>query len=135
MITPEQLAKSGTEHGHQTALFCWAAMNLETYPELKWMHAIPNGGYRNKTEAGRLKAEGVKAGVSDVFLPVESGCYHGLYLEMKKPGEKASAKQLEFGAFVKTQKYAFHVCDHWQKARDILIKYFENPDLTLDKGI
>ena len=35
MITPEQLAKSGTEHGHQAALFCWIALNIDRYPELE----------------------------------------------------------------------------------------------------
>ena len=39
------------EDAEQAALFDWAAY----YPELKWMHAIANGGYRNKKEAARLK--------------------------------------------------------------------------------
>ena len=123
MITPEQLAKSGTEQGHQSALFCWAAMNLDKYPELKWMHAIPNGGYRNKIEAARLKAAGVKAGVSDIFLPVSRGAYHGCYIEMKRPGEKASIKQLEFGGYVRSKGYFFSVCDHWEKAVEEIKAY------------
>lgn len=124
MITPEQLAASGTEHGHQAALFCWAVQNKERFPGIEDMHAIPNGGYRNKATAGILKAEGVKASVSDVFLPVARGVYHGAYIEMKKPGEKASKKQLEFGERVFNQGYYFIVCDHWQKAVEFLEKYF-----------
>ena len=30
--------------------------------------AVPNGGNRSKSEAGRLKAEGVKAGVPDITV-------------------------------------------------------------------
>ena len=41
-ITPEQLAASGSEDGHQSALFCWAALNTEQYPQLKNLFAIPN---------------------------------------------------------------------------------------------
>ena len=39
------------------------------WPCLKWLHHIPNGGLRNRVVAGKLKAEGVRAGVSDYFLP------------------------------------------------------------------
>src|SRR6266576_1994743 len=68
-MTPEQLALSGSENAEQTALFCWAGLNQIKYPPLKWMFAVPNGGFRFKREAGRLKAGGVKAGVPDVVLP------------------------------------------------------------------
>lgn len=44
--------------------------------------AVPNGGNRNKIEASRLKAEGVKAGVPDLTVVYE-GMYYGL--EVKKP--------------------------------------------------
>lgn len=70
-------------------------------PELRWLHAIPNGGYRDKATAGKLKAEGVKRGVSDMFLPLpmkgpivggsyqgqelQTFTYAGLYVEMKRP--------------------------------------------------
>ncbi|MFH1496610.1 MAG: hypothetical protein ABII82_02175 [Verrucomicrobiota bacterium] len=50
--------------------------------------AIPNGGARTKAEAGRLKAEGVRAGVVDLILldppPLLFG-YVGVALEMKAP--------------------------------------------------
>ena len=34
---------------------------------------IPNGGSRHKAEAARLKAQGVKAGVPDLCIPVARG--------------------------------------------------------------
>lgn len=124
-MTPEQLAKSGSEHAHQTALFAWAALNKTRWPELAWMHAIPNGGLRDRITAAKLKAEGVKSGVSDVFLPVKRGAWSGLYIEMKKPKGKPTAEQLAFGVFVLSQGFGFIVCDHWEKARDVIINYME----------
>ena len=47
--------------------------------------AVPNGGNRSKSEASRLKAEGVKAGVPDITV-VHDGMYYGL--EVKKPATK-----------------------------------------------
>jgi hypothetical protein len=122
-MTPEQLAAPNTEHAHQTALFCWVNRNLEKYPELKWLHAIPNGGERNAAVAARLKAEGVKSGVSDISLPCARKGFHGLYIEMKKPGGRESANQKEFGAYLIEQKYLYRCCDHWEKARETLDWY------------
>ena len=51
----------------------------EFHPKLRWMFAIPNGGYRDVREATRLKKQGVKSGVSDMFLPPFYGplpCLH-----------------------------------------------------------
>lgn len=122
-MSPEDYAKAGTEHSHQVALFMWSSQNLDKYPVLKWMYAIPNGGERNIAVAGRLKAEGVKSGVSDVCLPVSRLGWYGLYIEMKKPGGKESDKQKEFGAFLNEQGYYYLCCDHWEMARDVLVWY------------
>lgn len=130
-MTPDQLAKSGTESGHQRAVFAWAALNMSRFPELRWLHHIPNGGARGddaKTRAIRgnaLKAEGVKVGVADLFLPVKRGEYSGLYIEMKKPGKikTTSKEQDEFGEFVKAQGFGWIVCDNWESAVQVLQDY------------
>src|SRR5258708_3842236 len=101
MITPEMLAKSGTEHGHQAALFCQAQISAPEFPELKYgLFAIPNGGLRTKVTAANLKVEGVKRGIADVQLAVARGIFHALFIEMKKPGEikGQSNEQKEFQA-------------------------------------
>lgn len=145
MITPDMLARNGTEHGEQCAVFCWAAQNLERLPMLQWIHAIPNGGKRDKITAGRLKAEGVKAGVADIFLPYpriiriqalnheEKPCgtpfyrtFHGLYVEMKRATGKMSDVSQEQAAFQ-------HHCDDngyvwvagfgWQMAVQAIERY------------
>lgn len=137
-LTPETLARSGSEDAHQTALFCWASMHQTQYAALRWLFAIPNGGSRGddaKTRAirgSRLKATGVKVGVSDILLPVKRGPYSGLFIEMKRPelkpkreGSKggASDEQLEFGAFVQSEGYGFIVCYGWQHAVEVIEAY------------
>jgi hypothetical protein len=115
------LTKSGTEHGEQAALFCWASSPevRAKYPELEWMFAIPNGGLRNKASAGMLKAEGVKAGVADVMLPVTCHYFAGLFIEMKRAnGVPSDVKphQTKFADFVKAQGYVHAVAFGWQQA-------------------
>jgi len=85
-ITPAKPRKD-TEHTEQVVFFNrirTLAMNDPRYAmAVKRTHAVPNGGGRSKREAGRLKAEGVTPGVSDIFCALPSGAFHGLYIEMK----------------------------------------------------
>jgi hypothetical protein len=125
-MTPEDLAKSGTESGQQRALFCWANMyeQRQKWPELKWMYAVPNGGARSGSQGATLKAEGLKPGVSDICLPIKRQGYSGFYIEMKKPGGGIeSDEQIEFGTFVVTQGFLYRCCHTYQDARDSIIWY------------
>jgi hypothetical protein len=140
MITPEQLAKSNTEAAHQSAIFCWAAMNMQKYLELRWIHSSAYGamfGDDATTRAirgGRLKAQGMRSGVADIFLPVKRGQWSGLYIEQKKPSVKPkketskgglSDDQIEFRNFVMSQGFGWAVSYHWEYSRDLLIRYLE----------
>lgn len=128
-IDPASLAKNGTEHGHQVALFCWCSLNQAQYPELMDMFAIPNGGERNIIVAANLKAEGVKSSVPDIFLPYARANCHGLFIELKRPADpskkagKASAEQTKTIARLRELGYGACVCVGWQAARDVLIQY------------
>lgn len=86
-----------TEHDEQVALFREMHLRGCTDPRWRQAFAIPNGGLRSKKTAARLKAEGVKAGVPDIFLPVPVGLWSGLFIEMKRPkGGRLSDGQREF---------------------------------------
>lgn len=128
-MTPEQLARSGTEDAHQMALFQWAAMNRQQHPCLEWLHAIPNGGQRNARTGAKMKATGTRSGVWDVFLPFPRSHYHGLYIEMKKPGLQnhknggLSDKQVEFGQFAQQCGYWVAVCYSWEEAVQVIEGY------------
>jgi VRR-NUC domain len=123
---PEQIAKSGTEAAHQTALFAWAALNTYKYPELAWMFAIPNGGTRNPIEAGFMKAAGVRSGVPDVFFPVARWGKHGLWIELKVGKNKPRKHQTEWIAMLMHLGYAVVVAYSWIEASDYIIQYLED---------
>ena len=82
----------------------WAEVNAGKWPELRLLHAVPNGGSRSSakdrrgtrysTEAQRLSAEGLKPGVPDLDLPVARRGFHGLRLEMKGIDGNVSTVQM-----------------------------------------
>lgn len=116
-----------SEANEQQWLFRWAwDMQHLKWPELELMHHIPNGGSRNRIEAARLKGQGVKAGIPDVFLPVAKGGYHGLYIEMKKQhGGRVSPEQKDKIAKLREQGYRVEVCEGFQIAADVIEAYME----------
>lgn len=72
--------------------------------------AIPNGGQRNVVVAAKLKAEGVLAGIPDLFIPVAKGKFHGLFIEMKAEGNKPTLSQREMINCLSSEGYACEVC-------------------------
>ena len=112
------------ESEEQTVLFEWARLQSGRYPELSLLYHVPNGGSRNKAEAGRLRAEGVKAGVPDLCLPVARGGFHGLYIELKRErGGKASEDQRGWLDSLSKQGYFAVICEGWNAAAETITKY------------
>jgi len=134
-ITPEQLAKPGHEHDHQKAVCQAVALTLsKTWPAAILLHAIPNGSRLMGTgttegniEGNKMKAEGLRPGVPDMFLPVLAPRvtplahpWPGLYLEMKVPGRETKAlggrtdKQQKWHRDLVAQGYAVATAYGWQ---------------------
>jgi hypothetical protein len=113
-----------TEHQEQCALFEWAAWAAKRIPELHLMHAIPNGGKRDIRTAAMLKAEGVKPGVPDIFLPVARGGKHGLYIELKRRrGGVISKAQEAWIRALTNQGYMCAVCHGAEAANNEILAY------------
>lgn len=123
--TPEQIARPGTEAAHQTAMFAWAALNTHRFPELAYLFAVPNGGTRNKVEAGFLKAQGVRSGVPDIFLPVSRWGKHGLWIELKVGKNRPSENQQEWMAMLARHGYAVVVAYSWIEGTNYITQYLE----------
>jgi hypothetical protein len=118
------------EHQEQAAFFNVLRMHEKDLPALKWVHAIPNGGNRDKRTAGRLWAEGVKAGVADIFVPIpvkgaDDRWTFGMYIEFKAGKNKLTREQREFLGFAESQRYRFVVAYSWREALDALTEYLD----------
>ena len=115
-----------TEAEEQITLFEWARLQRGKYPELTLLYHVPNGGSRNKAEAGRLRAEGVKAGVPDLCLPVPRGRFHGLYIELKRRrGGRVDELQVAWKEELMKQGYSVALCKGWEAAAEVILNYLE----------
>lgn len=83
-----------SEHLEQVRLVSWFR---RTFPDVR-IFAVPNGGVRSGLQGVKLKAEGVSAGVPDLFVPAWS-----LWVEMKRAkGGTVSSEQKDWIAYLES---------------------------------
>ena len=105
-------AKSVDREGQEQAALM-RELQLRYPAVFELMYHVPNGGLRVKAVAGKLKAQGVKAGIPDLVLTMARGGFFGLYIEFKAtpPNDAAiSPSQHECIRKLNEQGYLAVVC-------------------------
>lgn len=106
-----------SEEDEQRALIAWADSVLvvdwndtsRTFAIGDYLLAVPNGGARHRAEGGKLKAQGVRAGVPDLFLAVPRAGSCGLWID----------RLTDAG-------YTVAIAHGWRAASRIILTYLEN---------
>ena len=107
--SPVLKATLPTEHEEQRDLVRWFRRK---YGPVR-IFAIPNGGYRSMTAAAKFKAEGVSAGVLDLFIPAWR-----LWVEMKRQkGGRVSPEQADWIEYLESVGYTCLVCPGSENAQ------------------
>jgi len=115
-----------TEHEEQRNFVNW--MKKKSLVDYRYglIFAIPNGGKRGKITAAKLKLEGVRPGIPDLFLPVPTNLYHGLFIEMKRyKGGTLSKNQIIWLNALLNQGYLCKVGNGAEEAKDIVRRYLK----------
>lgn len=126
---------TGSEHDEQTALFNWARLTAVEWPALAWMFAIPNGGERHPLVAVKLRDEGVRAGVPDMFLPAPVAPWHGLFIELKAGRNKTTEQQTEWLAALRAAGYQTVVSYGWEAAARDILDYLGASQAQIDRAL
>lgn len=98
------------EHLLQVSCVRWYRLK---HPKLRDnLFAVPNGGFRSATTAGKMKAEGVLAGVSDLILLKSNRFYGALLIEMKTADKdsRQTDRQREWQRSMEGEGYKYVVC-------------------------
>lgn len=114
------------EHALQVQCVRW--FDCQYSPLSKCLFAIPNGGRRDKLTGAKLKAEGVRAGVADLFLCIAASGKHGLFIEMKteENGSRQSEAQKEFASIARDGGYGYEVCRSLDEFVRIISEYMND---------
>ena len=109
-----------SEYDEALAVFDYAygyGGNLD--PRLHMLHPVENTKGAGRPPAGATEA----AGVFDHFLAVAIAPFHGLYIELKTPKGKPSAKQLKWQKKARGQGYAAEIVYGADKEIELLDQY------------
>jgi hypothetical protein len=105
-----------TEHQEQVLFVQWFRL---TYPGVL-INATPNAAKRSMRTAGMMKAEGMVAGIPDLFIPAWN-----VWIEMKRrQGGKLSPEQKRIIKYLKANGATVHVCKGADEATQVVIDFY-----------
>ena len=114
-------ADNPTEAAIQKDVVRWARRHQQLYPALGLLHSTPNEGFSNLTgkAAAERKRMGVRNGIPDLHLPVPSGDWPALWVEMKRPGSDLNPNQ--YRRLVELEEYGNAIAVAWTAEQGIWV--------------
>lgn len=116
------------EAEYQSAVILWARARFEEDPQhfhdLDLLHCSLNGVPMTPGQAKRAKAQGMRAGIPDLSLPVPIGGYHGLYIEMKTEDGRLSDDQKDVTVRLAQLGYKVVVAYGPGEAKEAIRRYY-----------
>lgn len=118
--------KKHTDHEEQEQIILMRWLKA-VHPEC-FAHTfhVPNGGARHIATAAKLKAAGVKAGVSDLLCVLPCGGHNGLAIEFKATPPKSAAvsdSQKEWLARFQSCGWRAELCKGINEAKAVIEDY------------
>ena len=121
---PTPRTRATTEHDEQKRLIHIIRNELAPkYPILRWLYSVPNGLKLHPAITTQMLNEGAKAGIPDLFLPVRSANYSGLYIEMKSAKGRLTEQQKQFKIFAESQGFKLIVPRSCDEALKEILNY------------
>lgn len=112
--------RNQTESKLQQACVKWFDLQ---YPHYKLnLFSIPNEGARTPANGARMKAQGRRAGVADMFLAVKKMHIPGIFFEFKAPNGKQSPSQKDFQKSVE-QDYMYEIITEFDDFKALIEAY------------
>ena len=124
-----------TEHQEQVTVIDWWNITCKRFGlPASALFAIPNAGAgAQRGQAGKMKAEGVRRGIPDLFLAVPRTAaspnlltrYHGMFIEMKRRGKRATDEQEQEMNALMRRGYWCVTCDSADGAMRAITAYLQ----------
>ena len=117
MSSTKSPSDKNAEARQQAAIVEWARLVM---PQCIIYH-VPNGGFRTKPEAARLKWMGVYPGITDLVIVDEPGFSY--FMEVKGPDGVLSADQKTFRDLCLTKKWPWGIVHNVTEASALVNKW------------
>lgn len=115
------MSEQHSENWHQRQLIQWSRQ----FSWGQFLFHIPNETTGGQGWINRNHQLGCKKGVPDLMLPIPAGGYHGMFIEMKRPGGRLDGIQRRWLAALNELGFYAVCCKGWEEARDEIQRYME----------
>lgn len=107
----------------QSQCYLWLNNNycLKHHTPRLCVFSVPNGGSRNPIEAKKLKATGMKAGVSDMIVLLPNA--KTLFIELKTETGIQSDVQKEFEQHVVSLGFEYHLIRSLEQFKKVIYEH------------
>ncbi len=130
MSNRNEHAYNPPEGQEQSALILWAKAQRRILPTLDLLYHVPNEGMRGVVGGVKMQHQGLKKGVPDLCLPVPSGHYHGMYIEMKRrSGSTPTEEQVWWMEALSRQGYCVCWCRGCEEAKKAILDYLKTGEI------
>lgn len=124
IIGRKKKSHKASEHQEQATFVQWCRLNKIP------IFAIPNGIFlKDRATAykiiAKMKKEGLETGVPDLFIPIQTKKYSGLFIEMKVEGGTLSKAQKKWIDELNKRGYKAVVCYGAIEAMEALDEYLK----------
>ena len=92
---------------------------------------LPMNGSKAAMVVNQFKSQGMVKGESDLFFAVPNLTYHGLFIEMKAEGGKATPEQLEYIEFMLSLQYEAVVLEGAKAAKEFIADYMKTSFIAI----
>ena len=114
--------KIPTEHDEQVKVIQWCDAHPD--PRVSRIYSHLNGLRAPIGAVIKAKASGGRKGIPDLFLPIASGGFHGLYIEMKRlKGGSLTPEQKDCLEFLNESGYKAIACKGHSSAIEVIKEY------------
>jgi len=117
--------RKSEEHDNQSAFFQILALKEKEYPMLKFVFAMQSGAFLSFKTSKKEKRAGMKKGVPDVCIPIQSRGFGGAWIENKSEKGRLRPEQKEFIEHLEKNNYCVKVCYSFDDAIEFIEWYLE----------
>lgn len=115
----------------QIALYNWFQLQYPKYA--RWFHHSPNGGWRKRATAGKLKAVGVQKGFPDICIFAPTALTSFLVIELKTSGSEGpkarrgrpTIEQQEWLVHLRLCNAETSICYGFREAQNVINEYMK----------
>ena len=120
-----------TEYDIQKSFFEWVYHREVRDERYRLIHHTPNSSQFTIGHGVKMKRIGLRSGIPDVFVPIASKGFHGLYIEFKSEKGKLNKNQRDVIKQLRKQGYRVEIIRCPREAAEVVMHHMRYAEVDI----